>query len=475
MRFTLVGHAGLYVEEGETDLLVDPWLFGSCYWRSWWHFPPIGPVDERWRSPRFVYLSHHHFDHFHYPSLRRLDRDAQVLVPRFAVDVMRAELAGLGFGRVIELDHGQSVALGDGLVVRSYQYGVDDSVLVIAHGSTVVADFNDCKVRGGALRQILHDSGSPTFVLKNYSVAQAYPACYRARRESDLERLSRQSYLTDFLQTALDTGARYAVPFASMTCFLHPETALRNADVILPADLVAAAGEHWPGPELVVMAPGDVWEEQRGFERSVGDAYQNFQEAVLTLADQVRPRLEAAAAEEAAQAKTLTFAAFADYFGRFVRALPPLSPLLFRSPVVFDAPTGEYWIVDLRRRRVTASDRLPKDWASLVEVPPGVLADAMAKGIVNFVHISMRIAVELNGGGVDTDFLFWGALTVWELGYLPLRHLPLKRASAVAWARRRELAGNLGRQLIGRGSSVERMAASFMRAPSQPAAGVRGG
>jgi UDP-MurNAc hydroxylase len=34
MRFTVVGHATLFVE-GDRTLLVDPWLFGSCYWRSW--------------------------------------------------------------------------------------------------------------------------------------------------------------------------------------------------------------------------------------------------------------------------------------------------------------------------------------------------------------------------------------------------------------------------------------------------------
>ena len=58
---------------------------------------------------------------------------------------MRSELADLGFRQVTELAHGLPMPLGDGLVVRSYQYGVDDSTLVVTHGETVIADFNDCR------------------------------------------------------------------------------------------------------------------------------------------------------------------------------------------------------------------------------------------------------------------------------------------------------------------------------------------
>ena len=69
MRFTVLGHGALSVEAAGTRLLVDPWLLGSCYWRSWWHYPPTELRDDD-LAPDFVYLSHHHFDHFHYPSMR---------------------------------------------------------------------------------------------------------------------------------------------------------------------------------------------------------------------------------------------------------------------------------------------------------------------------------------------------------------------------------------------------------------------
>ena len=470
MRFTIVGHAGLYVESGETDLLVDPWLFGSCYWRSWWHFPPVGVIAPEWVAPRYVYLSHHHFDHFHYPSLRHIDRATHVLVPRFGVDVMRSELANLGFRHVTELAHGAPMPLGDGLVVRSYQYGVDDSTLVVTHGKTVIADFNDCKVRGAALRHLLTQTGRPTFLLKNYSAAQAYPGCYRAENPCDLKMISRDSYLIDFLGTTAAVQPRYAVPFASMTCFLHPETVSRNKEIVRPADLAAAfEAAPVPGTELVVMAPGDSWDEVSGFTISPDDPFADFDATLAELQESARPAILAALAEEAT--RPVTYPDFAKFFGGFLRALPPGVSRLFGGSVVFLVPSEElpYWVIDLRRRRVYQTRERPACWASVVEVPPGVLADAMENHIVNFVHISMRLQIDLNDGGAGADFMFWGLLTLYELGYFPLHRLPARRVASVAWARRRELVGMAWSQLAGRGTPAEKMASSLM--PSRGAGG----
>ena len=111
MRVTVIGHSCLRVQTRAGTILIDPWLSGSCYWRSWWHFPPTAEPDAEMLAPDYVYLTHHHFDHFHYPSMRRLDRRARVLIPRFGVDVMAGEVESLGFA-VRELPHGEIVDLG---------------------------------------------------------------------------------------------------------------------------------------------------------------------------------------------------------------------------------------------------------------------------------------------------------------------------------------------------------------------------
>jgi len=177
MKFTIIGHACLFIEAGRETILVDPWLSGSCYWRSWWHFPPNTGIRPEFLNPDYIYLSHHHFDHFHYPSLR-ISRKARVLIPRFGVDVMRFELTSLGFSDVTEMAHGVPMNLPSGARLASWQYGPDDSALVVERGVFVLADLNDCKISGASVRTLLRDFGPPTFLFKSHSFAQAYPNCY---------------------------------------------------------------------------------------------------------------------------------------------------------------------------------------------------------------------------------------------------------------------------------------------------------
>jgi L-ascorbate metabolism protein UlaG (beta-lactamase superfamily) len=43
-------------------------------------------------EPDSVYLSHHHFDHSHFPSLRSISKNARLFITMFGADVMRHEL-----------------------------------------------------------------------------------------------------------------------------------------------------------------------------------------------------------------------------------------------------------------------------------------------------------------------------------------------------------------------------------------------
>ena len=80
VRFQTLSHAGLRVNAGGRELLCDPWLIGSCYWRSWWNYPPVPRELVDSLSPDFIYLTHLHWDHFQSASLRLFAPDTPVLV-----------------------------------------------------------------------------------------------------------------------------------------------------------------------------------------------------------------------------------------------------------------------------------------------------------------------------------------------------------------------------------------------------------
>ena len=71
MFFQILSHAGLRVVAGGRELVCDPWLVGSTYWRSWWNYPPVPRDLVDSLKPDFIYLTHLHWDHFQSASLRR--------------------------------------------------------------------------------------------------------------------------------------------------------------------------------------------------------------------------------------------------------------------------------------------------------------------------------------------------------------------------------------------------------------------
>lgn len=462
MRFTLIGHACMFIEAGGLEILVDPWLSGSCYWRSWWHYPRNMEIRPEFLSPDYIYISHHHFDHFHFPSMRRLDRRAKVLIPKFGVDVMPAEVKNLGFQEVIEIPHGHKLRLAGGVDVGSFQYGCDDSAFVVAHDGVVLADLNDCKIRGRVSDQLVRSFGRPTFAFMSHSWAQAYPICYTTKHADEAGLLGRADYAESFISTMRELGPQYAVPFASMVGFLHPETMRCNAHAVTPPEVAAAFAESGvQGTEVVVMCPGDSWDSARGFSIAQQDPYANREEALMRMSAEVAPQIAEESARESA--RPLTFEAFSRYFSGLLDALPPFAHFLFERTVVFHVASSEqpHWVVDLRRKRVYRAASPPEDWAMIIRIPDAVLADAIEKRILYFVHISLRISIELNRGGIETDFPFWALVLLYELGYLPLGKVLRPRTAGVCWRRRHEFT-QLAWSLVGRRPLTEKLVGNLM-------------
>ena len=440
MHLTVIGHSCLRIKTRAGVILVDPWLFGSCYWRSWWHYPPSAPPDEEMLSPDFVYLTHHHFDHFHYPSMRRIDRSARVLIPRFGVDVMAGEVIGLGFDPPRELPHGQVINLGSGVRVGSFQYGFDDSAFVVADGDEVVVNLNDAKFRGLALGQITKRFGPPTIALKSHSFAQSYPVLYTADDPADLAMVDRDTYIEDFRRTMEFLRPYYAIPFGSMVGFLHPESRPVNRHMVTPPEVVTGINARGglAASTVVAMAPGDTWSFEQGFDLQETDWYADRDARLSELAAAAAPAIEARSRSE--QGVKLQWPAFERYFGSFVAQCPRLiarrlapERIVFRVP---SDPVTPYWWVSFRDRAVGRSAHPPGDRAGVISAPEAILAEAIEHRIANLIHISMRIRIHLARDGTRSDLAFWGLLAVWELGYLPLRRCAFRPRFWVTAARR---------------------------------------
>jgi L-ascorbate metabolism protein UlaG (beta-lactamase superfamily) len=112
-RLTFLGHSTVMLTLGGVRLLTDPILR-----------PRAGPLaraasrlePDAWEDVDAVLISHSHWDHLDFGSLRLLPRDVQLIVPVG----MGRRLRWRGFGRVVELDIGDVVSIGGLRIEATY-------------------------------------------------------------------------------------------------------------------------------------------------------------------------------------------------------------------------------------------------------------------------------------------------------------------------------------------------------------------
>ncbi len=446
MEFQTVSHASMVVRHRGVELLVDPWLVGSCYWRSWWNFPEPAPELLASLQPNFIYLTHLHWDHFHGPSLRRFAPHTNVIVPKLPTTRRMVEdLQWLGFNNVIELGHGQSLALGGGMEITSYQSGTSsDSTLVISDGRTTIVDANDCKLFGHALRQVSKRFPNIDFVLRSHSSATPLPYCIDSypTRFSDVR--APQEYAEEFARFAFTLNVRYAIPFASNHCYLHRDTIRFNALAMDPQRVNDHTNREAERLGLrtrsVLMASGSRWSDRDGFaitpiSYSQRDAY------IEHLLVKYHDKLERAYTEEAATEPDVE--AGLDYFNGLFASLPPRAlagrALDFRIQVEVSGKTTKRFLLDFGNRKIETDAPTPSD-AVTVRTPARVFNDCCRLRMFSTWSASKRLGVSVPPDmNLSTLSRFLSLLDLYELGQLPLRNNVRGRALTQRLLRWREV------------------------------------
>ncbi|SVE49991.1 uncharacterized protein METZ01_LOCUS502845, partial [marine metagenome] len=165
------------VEKDGVQLLNDPWVKGSVFWRSWWNYPPVSDELVNSLKPDFINLTHIHWDHFQAVSLRLFPKKTPIIVPWASSNRMERDLKYLGFNDVIPLKHGQSLKLDTDFELISYHIGylghVIDSAVILKDGNTTLLNMNDSKFMGLPLKQILKKHKPIDFVFLSFSPANS--------------------------------------------------------------------------------------------------------------------------------------------------------------------------------------------------------------------------------------------------------------------------------------------------------------
>jgi hypothetical protein len=246
MELETLGHASLLIRDdrGAPVLLTDPWLTGSCYWRSWWlqNYPDAALLDEA-RHAQYCLITHEHPDHFHTATIRTLDRGVRFLAPSLPEEHIAAYLAGQGRPAAI-VPPLEWQTLAPGIRILSIPLFNDDSALLVDTPDAFIVNLNDAKPRRGQLRQLRRDLDARVprktrILLSSYSPASIVNSFTRNAERVSLR--DKRNYVEYVCDNCDSLNADFYIPFASQVIYRRTDSAWANAFKVTEADLRA----HW--------------------------------------------------------------------------------------------------------------------------------------------------------------------------------------------------------------------------------------
>jgi hypothetical protein len=133
--------------ESGIRLITDPWRHDPIYGNLLWLFPQNNIPFDEYLNQDYIYVSHHHPDHFCPSTLNLFDKSIPVIIRKFDIPLFdfRPELEKIGFKTIIELGHRETCRLAGGLEITllSIDYGCD-SALIVTDGKHTMFNQNDC-------------------------------------------------------------------------------------------------------------------------------------------------------------------------------------------------------------------------------------------------------------------------------------------------------------------------------------------
>ena len=295
-NLTFLSHASAIVSSNGKSLLMDPWLIGSCYWRSWWNYPPVKPEFKNNMNVDAIYITHVHWDHWHGPTLKKLfSKDTLIITHDEPNRRSLNDLKSIGFNNIKLLKHGESMKIGD-IKITPYQFGLflNDSALVIETPDFKLFNANDCKIAGASLRYILNKHDKFDFALRSHSSANDR-VCFSVKN-SDLILDDEDHYSRSFAFFMDVVKPKYAIPFASNHCHLHKDVYEMNNIINDPFKLKDFVDKNGliKDIEIKIMNSGDSWNSEKGFQISENgkDFYLNKDLHISNYKDSVGDILE---------------------------------------------------------------------------------------------------------------------------------------------------------------------------------------
>jgi UDP-MurNAc hydroxylase len=413
----ILSHASLLVKTESSSIVIDPWLVGSCYWRSWWNFPKPAFTESDLEHVDAVVISHIHWDHWHGPTLKKYFKGKAVVTSEDPNLRSEHDLRSIGFNDITRLSHSKSLNIGD-IKVTFYNFGLflTDSAIVIEAGGTTILNANDAKIAGWPLKKILRDHGPIDFALRSHSSANTR-VCYEIPGDKSFVSDDREHYFRSFKLFMDVVKPKFAVPFASNHCHLNDDVIKFNSYISNPIELRDYVEElnselDW---SLKVMLPGSSWSSNCGFSFADEACFSDSENYIKKYLEDVYDRLAVSRNRE------LNLKINEKVLDRFRSVLKKSGAINCKAKVRFlitnpDGPCESLLFNEGTLVKTGIISETPEKGTSTIVIPNIIFRDAILKNMFHHAGISKRcryLAYDTSDMNVLKNFV--GKLERYEL------------------------------------------------------------
>lgn len=281
-KITYVSHACIVIENEDTKLVCDPWILNEPVFNfTTWKFPSSNlSVEEVTVGATHLYISHAHEDHFHIPSIDKISRDIQVILPEYTwhpglrAQTIERTLREMGFYKITKFKPWEKSTLGTNFHVtfvpaaESKPQDWENSGLVIEVDNTKILNLNDNPTDEPQLKDINLKFGDFDIIFVQYAGVSCFPGRFKMTLEEMREEVrkkrisfSEQEKVLKYLKT------KNLIPFAGDFCWLddelfHCNWACRSTPKVFEEWLNNNVSTH--KPNLILMYPSDEWTPSHG-------------------------------------------------------------------------------------------------------------------------------------------------------------------------------------------------------------------
>ena len=439
MDFQILSHAGLAINNNGTQLICDPWVIGSCYWRSWWNYPPVAKELVESLRPDFIYLTHIHWDHFQGPSLRKLGLNTTIIIPKAPGKRLKQDLVDMGCSNIIEAEHGKRMKLADDFYITSYHFWMFlDSAIVIETDGVTLFNANDAKFMGLPYKQILNNHPKIDFVFRSHSSANSR-LCYEILDQENIEVDNIEDYIDNFVAFVQASGAKYAIPFASNHCHLHKDVCHLNHLIQTPQMVDNYFRENnISSPEIKVMVSGDSWSNENGFKINKDNWFDDRETKIEKYRDQVAEKLELQYQKE--EKSKVNKDQLKEYFSRYLKDIPKFLRAKFKNdPITYILKSGleqKYYEINIYSGKIRELSEINDSLQKIqIHMNAFLMLHCIKKDLFSHLAISKRVKFKVSHKKLKLLKTYNFIFNMYEYNLFPL-HRVFTYRFINCWARR---------------------------------------